>query len=300
MSTLIAGMGLIQNSAAVVIGAMLVAPLMTPLVGIGLSLAQGNIVLIRHAVRSVTFGFLLAFTIGLFLGQVVPGGLGVPGVRISHELLARTSPNVLDLIIAFVSGLAAAYATARPNLLGALPGVAIAAALVPPIATSGITLAHGRPALAAGAALLFATNMVAIILGAAVSLFAIGIAAGHAHRRHKAWIGRGVTGLLVIAAVLAITLGYVLYAKLPSSRVPPAVRDAIVLHVQSKGVGRVAAVRAVESSGPLTLRVTLISSELPPADLAEELAHVAGRRYDQPVKIRLQTRLETVFEAKDR
>ena len=163
LSTLIAALGLVRNSGAVVIGAMLVAPLMTPLVAIGFSQVQGNEKLIRSALKSVLLGFTVALGIGCLVGLMLH--LFAPTVAITSQMYERGSPNLLDLIVALASGVAAAYAMGRPNLISALPGVAIAAALVPPIATSGLALAMGDLRLCGGSLLLFATNIVAIILG---------------------------------------------------------------------------------------------------------------------------------------
>lgn len=245
LSTIIAGLGLIQNSAAVVIGAMLVAPLMTPLVGIGFALLQGNEKLIRNAMRSVILGFAVAFGIGVFLGLVVSNSriyedgsdvqrvveladtLRESGSEVDQtydsllcelvslltddelkpkaELLGRCKPNFLDLIVALVSGIAGAYATGRPNLIGALPGVAIAAALVPPIATSGVLFAVGEFALSGGALLLFFTNIVAIVLGTTVAFWGIGINSIKREGRDPAkWPRYWFAAFVVISILLAI------------------------------------------------------------------------------------------------
>jgi len=196
-STLIAALGLIDDSAAVVIGAMLLAPLMTPLIGAGSAIVMGNVRFLFSTLRSVTFGFLLAVTLGMIVGLLVQP-------EIEAELKARDSPGFLDLAVAFFSGVAAAYATARPGLSAALPGVAIAASLVPPLATAGIAVTVGRPWLAAGATLLFTTNIIAIILGAAISLFASGIRSRHLHGRQKAWVRRVAIAALLLAAALVI------------------------------------------------------------------------------------------------
>ena len=169
LSTLIAALGLVRNSAAVVIGAMLVAPLMTPLVGMGFALVQGNDKLIRNAMRSVVLGFTVALSIGAFCGLMLT--LLSPGVEISPEMYARGAPNLLDLVVALASGVAGAYAMGRPNLISALPGVAIAAALVPPIATAGLALTMGAPGLCGGATLLFLVNIIAIVLGTAITFW---------------------------------------------------------------------------------------------------------------------------------
>lgn len=213
LSTAIATLGLMQNSAAVVIGAMLVAPLMTPLIGCGLGVVQGNGRLVQSASKSVLLGFLLAMFIGFAMGTIVPHA------GITNEMLSRGKPNALDLAVALISGIAAAYATARPNLLGALPGVAIAAALVPPIATSGVALSDGDLLTAAGAAMLFLTNIVAIVLGAAAALFAVGMQAKHLHAREKRWTRHAIMGLTVGAVVLSVPLLYFLYASLPKDEI---------------------------------------------------------------------------------
>lgn len=161
-SVLIAGLGLIQNSVAVIIGARLVAPLMTPLIGMGLALVQGNIRLLSHATKSMSLGTVVCLVLGMLLEWLTPGQ------ELTLEIASRSSPNLLDLAIAFLSGFAAGYAIARPKLSGALPGVAISVALVPPLAASGIAFGAFDWKVAVGAFLLFLTNLVAIVLGSAL------------------------------------------------------------------------------------------------------------------------------------
>ncbi len=199
LSTFIAALGLIQSSPAVVIGAMLVAPLMTPLLGAGLGLVQGNVPMIRTCFFSIFAGFLLAFGIGFLTG------LGtVP--ELTPELESRCRPGLLDLGVAFVSGMAASYCLVRPGLSSALAGVAIAAALVPPIATSGIVLTYEGWAFSGSAALLFGTNVVAIILGSALIFFLVGIR-GSKSERSAIWVRRIL--LVLLLAIVALQ-GYFL------------------------------------------------------------------------------------------
>lgn len=209
LSTCIAALGLVRNQAAVVIGAMLVAPLMTPLAGAGLALVQGNGALIKSALKSVLFGFLLALIIGVLVGLFVPmDGDGIPA-----ELIGRTSPALPDLLVALVGGIAAAYAMSRPHLSSALPGVAIAAALVPPIATAGIMLALGEWSFSRGAVLLFVTNIVAIILGTAISLRLVGIRDAHTHGSKSMWTRRFTAALLA----LIIGVGFIISHQAPKT-----------------------------------------------------------------------------------
>lgn len=285
LSTLIAGLGLIQNSAAVIIGAMLVAPLMTPLVGGGLALVQGNAVLIRHAVKAVTLGFLLAFSIGYVLGWIAPNA------ALTGQMLSRSEPNVLDLAVAFISGIAAAYATARPNLSAALPGVAIAAALVPPIATSGLALALGRPVVAAGAALLFVTNILAIVLGSAGALFSIGVQANHEHGREKNWTRRMTLGLVSLTIVVAIPLGYWLYDSIPAEDVQPEYVELVRSRVALLDGAELLSVTKAVSRDEIELTVT-ISAPVPPDEaMASQIADLMDDHYGRPCRVRLRTQL---------
>ena len=216
LSTMIAALGLIQNSGAVVIGAMLVAPLMNPLAAIGYSLALGHVKLIRNSMYTVMFGFATALVIGLVIGCMVQlsswVGLVGEGVNCNKsEIQARVHPNLLDWFVAFVSGIAAAYAMGRPKLLSALPGVAIAAALVPPIATSGLMLSVGELQLSIGALLLFLTNIVAIVLGTSCAFWAVGIGAVTKEKRKEgraepAWPRYLFVSFVVLSIALATTM----------------------------------------------------------------------------------------------
>lgn len=198
LATTIAAIGLVQNSAAVVIGAMLVAPLMTPLLGLGLALVQGNVKLLKISFRSVGFGILIALLVAALVGGLV--NLGDFGFDLpSNEMEARGGPTILDFFVAFASGLAAAYASSRPGLLAALPGVAIAAALVPPIATSGLALSLGELILFRNALLLFGVNMCTIILASALSFWMVGF---RSFRKTSQWVIN--TGVIVVVSVLAL------------------------------------------------------------------------------------------------
>ena len=142
IATLLACIGLLQDSPAVIIGAMLVAPLMTPLLGAGLAMIQGNRPLFLAALRTILIGISISFGIGMIVGIV---SLAVPKelfpnsqLRLTLEMISRSQPNLLDPLIGLAGGLAGGFAIGRDKKIGALAGVAIAAALVPPIATAGL------------------------------------------------------------------------------------------------------------------------------------------------------------------
>ena len=141
--------------------------------------------------------------------------------ELSPELLARGAPTVIDLAVAFLSGAAAAYALARPSLLGALAGVAIAAALVPPLATVGIAFSEFRWDIVEGAAILFVTNLVAIILGAAFVYRLPGIQGSRLGIRLPLWVRRTVLLLVLLSVALTAPLGYKLADQLIEGQTRP-------------------------------------------------------------------------------
>lgn len=175
LSCVIATSGLLMNSPATIIGAMLVAPLMSPIIGLGLGSTTGDSFLMKNATSALTRGAILAVLISFLLTWInrsMP--FIVLQVDLPAEVIARTHPTPIDLTVALAGGLAAAYALAQPHLSAALPGVAIATALMPPLCTVGIGLALGRWDIAGGAALLFLTNAVTITFSAMLVFFALG------------------------------------------------------------------------------------------------------------------------------
>jgi uncharacterized hydrophobic protein (TIGR00271 family) len=286
LSTAIASLGLIQNSTAVVIGAMVVAPLMTPLIGAGLALVQGNTIFFRDSIKAMGFGIGAALLISLFLGFVVPME------QLTPELLARGAPTIIDLGVAFLSGAAAAYAVARPSLLGALAGVAIAAALVPPLATVGISLAEGVWKISEGAAILFATNLVAIILGAAFIYRRLGIQGSRLGRGLPLWGRRTVLFLCLLAVILTAPLGYRLAHQLRQGQTRPytlpvsqSVRKAIKERVhQEYGVTFISASRfGAESDRDVAI---LLSAAKPVSiNLISDLKKLVNEKIEENVTV---------------
>ncbi len=170
LSTVIAGYGLLANSAAVIIGAMIIAPLMGPIAASAYALDAGDNRLLVRALTAEILGVTLAILIGWLIG------LGPIQLGVSTEMLARTTPTLYDLLIATASGLAGAYAMVDSRVSGALAGVAISVALVPPLATCGLFLAFREFGNAWGAFLLFFANFLAIQIAAGVVFFAYGVA----------------------------------------------------------------------------------------------------------------------------
>jgi uncharacterized hydrophobic protein (TIGR00271 family) len=161
LSATIATLGLLQSSTAVVIGAMLVSPLLGPIMGIGFGLATLETNLIKRSLITMAAGMTVAILVAILIIWLSP-------IKdVTPELRARTQPTLLDLGVAVVGGIAGVYAIMR-KLSGVMVGVAIATALVPPLSTIGFGLATGRMDFALGAALLFLTNTLAIAFAATI------------------------------------------------------------------------------------------------------------------------------------
>lgn len=199
-SAAIAILGLLQNSPAVIIGAMLVAPLMGPIMGMGFSLATFDFRGVKRAAKSVAYGATIAV---VFTALIV---LLSPIKTLTPELAARTQPNLLDLGVALFSGLAGAYATIRKKG-GTIVGVAIATALMPPLATVGFGIATGSGQVAGGAFLLFMTNFMTIAFTATfvARVFGFGHHLTDEQTRVQAF------SILAVFTLLAIPLGVTLF-----------------------------------------------------------------------------------------
>jgi len=174
LSCIIATLGLLTDSPAVIIGAMLVAPLMSPIIGLGLASLTGDGILLRNAGIALLRGAITAVLIAAILTLINRLLPFLPLQDLPNEVQVRTRPGPIDLTIALAGGMAAAFALAMPSISAALPGVAIATALMPPLCTVGIGIAMGRWDVAGGALLLFITNAVTIAFAAMLVFSALG------------------------------------------------------------------------------------------------------------------------------
>lgn len=168
LAATIASYGLFANSPAVVIGAMIVAMLLGPIAGISLALVDSDAKILLKSLLSLLSGVAAVMVTAFIIGAVHND------MPITSEMLSRTAPNFLDLMIALAGGAAGAFATVSFRLSLALVGVAIATALVPPLSTASILLARGEFALALGAMELVFVNLVAIQFAASVVLWLTG------------------------------------------------------------------------------------------------------------------------------
>jgi uncharacterized hydrophobic protein (TIGR00271 family) len=228
LAAAIAALGLLADSAAVVIGAMLVAPLMSPMAGTGLAMVLGEPRFLRLAVGATMRGTLLALFMGLLVGFIP---LKEP---MTAQVMARTQPTLLDVVVALLSGMAVAYALCRSEATAALPGVAIAAALVPPLSAAGISLANRFYQEFAGALLLFITNFVAISSAAALVFLVLGFRPTSAQKERRAIRSR--SAIIAVLFLIVITL-LVAYTTLRLAQTSAA--EANIRQIAERGVAEI-------------------------------------------------------------
>jgi uncharacterized hydrophobic protein (TIGR00271 family) len=202
-AAVIASIGVVVESTAVVIGAMLIAPLMVPLLGTALALTMGWPLRARRSASIALSGIGLAIGVGAIVGAVAPRAVDV---TTNSEVLSRITPTTLDLAIAIAAGAAGAYALSRRDVSDSLPGVAVAIALVPPLTVVGLCWQQGEWAAGNGALLLFLTNATAILLAGGTTFILIGVAPLHRVSESQQRLKSVIVTLLAAAAVVVVLL----------------------------------------------------------------------------------------------
>jgi len=274
LAAAIATFGIATDSTAVVIGAMLIAPLMAPILGVSAGLINGRL---RSAMWSgliAAGGVLGVVALSWLLSTVVPN---LQTVIANSQVTSRTAPNLLDLIIAIAAGTAGAYGVSRVEVSDTLPGVAVSIALVPPLAVIGLTLHAGDLNQAAGAALLFLTNLFSIVLMAGLVFLLVGYGEWDRLYQRKDRIRTSFAivalGAVLIAIPLALTGQTILGTASDLRNATEAVDDWL-------GEDSVYRVIELDVDGD-TVNVQLIGPGTPPpppsGDLSAKLADEVGR-----------------------
>ena len=277
--TAIATFGIASDSTAVVIGAMLVAPLMTPILGTAAGLINGKTRATSRSAITVFLGAAGAVGLAWALSALIPD---LQAVVQNGQVTSRTSPNLIDLGIALAAGAAGAYGVSRAESTDALPGVAVAIALVPPLAVVGITLHAKDFGQAGGALLLFLTNLFSILLMAGLVFVLVGYGSWSRlyHRRNRIRVSFAAVAFAVvlISIPLALTAQRILQSAADLRRSSNAVEDWL-------GDDSALRISEVEVAGDL-VTVELVGPDAPPPsdDLAREISDSVGRDMDAVVR----------------
>ena len=249
MSCAIAMLGLLLSSPAVVIGAMLISPLMAPIMSLGFSLCVLDASQMRKSLEGLVVGIVTALAISFVIVRLSPL------TDATSEILARTQPNLFDLLVAIFSGLAGGYAVIKRKG-EAIVGVAIATALMPPLAVVGFGLATGNMMIAKGAFMLFMTNLLAISLSVTLLAKFYGFSSGQ-ERIHTAW---QLTLIIIVFGVLSLPLGVALKNIAYQSYVTKVAQSTIANYFgESKARISIFKINFANEEGPLIDTVVLTS-----------------------------------------
>ena len=303
LSCVIATFGLLTNSPAVVIGAMLVSPLMSPILGVGLAIVLGRGHLLGVALATLLLGVGLAVAAAAGLMGLVSQWTAALLEDLPNEVLARTQPTLFDLGIALAGGAAGAYARTHPQLSSALPGVAIATALMPPVCVVGIGLARGDTPVALGALLLFAANFAAISAAAATVFYLFGFRRA-GPRRGLGPLPRGfvLSGALLLG--VALPLGGITARTVTEAREQRAIWAVIDEAVRAglpttvRGEARLVRVDRHDQGARVQLRAVVTSPAMPERAVVEAAQRAVAGYLGKPVELLLfispVTRLDAV------
>lgn len=284
-STMIATLGLFQNSPAVIIGAMIIAPLMRPLVGLSLATLTGDTRLLLRACLTLIVGTMVGAGIATVMA------LFVRSLELTPEILGRTHPTLLDLGVALFAGAVGAYCQANEKLADTMAGVAIAVALVPPLSVVGIGLAFNATAVWSGAALLYATNLIGITVAGAVVFLIMGYTPLKVAKKGLA-ISAAVTLLLIVP--LALSMRELVLENQISSSIRQSLQERTFTF---RGV-QLRDVQVKRFRTPMSVVATVLGSEQPiTAHQVKLVQDFLSKEIGIPVEFKLRVIPSTVLTA---
>jgi len=271
-ASIIATYGVTSDSSVAVIGAMLVAPLMTPVIATTAAVVMGSRSRALQAFVLTLAGVISVILIAYLLTWVVPDA--TISFTENEEISSRTDPGLYALVIAFAAGAAGAFINSRAEIADALGGVAIALSLVPPLCVVGISLQEGQWEAATGAFLLFLTNYLATLLAGGLVLEAVGLDNLGDQRKRARFRKTSFRVFLLGTVLVTIPLAYTAYSGLLS-----LINDSkATLEVRNWLEGTTYVVESVEVKDNLVLATVDGTGEFPPPqELADQLARVLNR-----------------------
>jgi len=277
LSTLLATLGLFLNSPSVVIGAMVLAPLMAPIISLSMGVLRSDADLSRRSFSTLFIGMIIALTLSAAMAAILPFQ------EITNEIEGRLHPSTLDLLVAVLSGVAGAFANARENIAKSSPGVAIAVALVPPLCVSGIGIGWLNFEVCYGAMLLFFTNLTGIIMAAGLSFMIIGFAP---FSRAKKGIVLSVFMVSVISVPLVIS-----FSKM--QEVAAVKKQLLSQNYIIEGQHQQLRNIKVRLGSPLRISGDLISTKIPDSNMLSLFEEYLSSQLGYPVTVDLSVRLVT-------
>ena len=267
LSTMIATFGLFGNSSPVVIGAMILAPLMAPIISLAMGMLRQDGLLIKNSLITIFWGVLLGLIFSMMITWITPLQI------LNDQILARIRPNLLDLGVAVASGMAGAYAYSKEEIAKTLAGVAISVALVPPLAVAGIGLGWADWNVFFGAMLLLGTNLAGIVVAAALTFLTLGFSPFRLAKK-------GLVISLVLLAAIATPLALSFSKMVNENRIIQELSGQEIPHGLLRNV-------KVVNMQPLRLAVTILSeNDLKDADF-DEIRTEIEEKIGSPIELEL-------------
>lgn len=287
LAAVIATFGLLGDSVATVIGAMIVAPLMLPIMGLAFSVSLGD----RKSILSSFVTSILGIVTAISIGFLITWGISpLINVELNTQIMNRTAPRLIDLCAALATGLAGAFATGRKDVSDTLPGVAIAISLVPPLANVGILLAAGRPDLAMGSLLLFVTNYLAILLTGSFVFGIMGYPSAYHALRSRPAKQAAIALALVLLACILIPLSATSYQAIRSGLIEQRTTAATKAWLEGSDYRLV----SVTAGNDQVLLVVAGQGDLPPQENLQDA--LKGRLLQLPVTLEVVPETRIRFE----
>ena len=270
-SCAIATLGLLENSVAVIIGAMIIAPLMGPIQAFAFAALDGDAELVRRSLVTAVAGAAIAIGASALLGTL----FALPSY--GSEVVARTRPNILDLLVAVSAGAVAGFAKIRPAIANTIAGTAIAVALMPPLCVVGLTLAHHDWSSALGAALLFGTNF----LGIALACMLVYVAARQFRSNNRS----ALITTAVITAALVFPLGASFLEIVRDARIESEIRSQLTTNTVTFRQVRLVSTRFDWYARPVIAQLTVSAADPVSPSQVRDLEAFIERKTGQRLRL---------------
>ncbi|MCK5084375.1 MAG: TIGR00341 family protein [Candidatus Pacebacteria bacterium] len=277
-SGIIITLGLVVNSSAVVIGGMLLAPLVWPILSLSMAIIKGRSRLIQDSVFTLLRSTALIFVIALFLGLMSPD-YALQG----SEFLSRTSPTIFELFIALAAGFVGAFVITYPKIGAAIAGVVIAAAIVPPIAVMGISVSHGNLGMAGGSFILFMSNLIAVTFSSSI-LFLIARFKGPSSEKGQERRKSNIRWALILLFVMTIPLFLITSKVVKENNQQNIVRDVTKVIIPDSNITDV---KISEKNNISTVYITIQHSGSLTEKQINELKDILSIKMDKIVVPRI-------------
>jgi uncharacterized hydrophobic protein (TIGR00271 family) len=271
-------LGIIIDSAAVVIGGMLIAPLVWPILGMALGIVRGRTMLMQSSLITILKATVIIIAIALIIGLIAP-----EVVIENKEFASRTSPTLMELLIGLAAGFIGAFIISYPKMGSAISGVVVAAAIVPPVATVGLSIARGDFSASAGAFLLFLSNLIAITFAATILFLISNFRATSEMAEEKRKTGFRWSLMFLIIMIIPLILTTQQTSK--SVKQNRIVKDVVSSTFEGVSVSEV---KVESKDGLAIINLTLSARENIQQDQVDAVKNVLSKRLKQSVVMKIR------------